>query len=40
MADRIALMRKSLVKTLNDVGNPHDWSHITEQQGMFAYTVN
>ncbi|EGR32833.1 hypothetical protein IMG5_069750 [Ichthyophthirius multifiliis] len=39
MADRIAIMRKSLVKNLKDVGSTHNWSHITNQRGMFAYTV-
>ncbi|EAR96540.1 class I/II aminotransferase (macronuclear) [Tetrahymena thermophila SB210] len=38
MADRIAQMRVQLVKNLKDVGSQHDWSHITNQRGMFAYT--
>lgn len=39
MADRIANMRTALVDGLKKLGNPHDWSHITDQKGMFAYTV-
>lgn len=38
MADRIANMRLALVDGLKKLGNPHDWSHITDQKGMFAYT--
>lgn len=38
MADRIALMRIQMVKNLKDAGSQHDWSHITNQRGMFAYT--
>lgn len=39
MADRIASMRQSLVDNLKKLDSPHDWSHITDQKGMFAYTV-
>lgn len=39
MADRIASMRQSLVDNLKKVGSQHDWSHVTAQKGMFAYTV-
>jgi aspartate/tyrosine/aromatic aminotransferase len=39
MAKRIQEMRTRLVETLRDVaGSKHDWSHVTEQIGMFAYT--
>jgi aspartate aminotransferase len=38
MADRIAEMRTKLVSTLEKVGSTHDWSHVTNQIGMFAYT--
>jgi len=38
MAERIQAMRQKLVKVLKDVGSTHDWSHVTEQIGMFAYT--
>lgn len=38
MADRIATMRTKLVSTLAEVGSTHDWSHISNQIGMFAYT--
>ena len=38
MADRILEMRTKLVSTLKDVGSTHDWSHVTNQIGMFAYT--
>jgi aspartate aminotransferase len=38
MANRIGLMRQKLVETLEKVGSKHDWSHITSQIGMFAYT--
>ena len=31
-------MREGLVKNLTDLGNEHDWSHVTSQIGMFAYT--
>jgi len=38
MADRIGTMRKLLVEKLKEAGSTHDWSHITNQIGMFAYT--
>jgi aspartate aminotransferase len=38
MADRIALMREELVKNLKKLNSPHNWDHITNQIGMFAYT--
>jgi len=31
-------MRSGLVQALKDRGNEHDWSHVTSQIGMFAYT--
>jgi aspartate aminotransferase len=40
MANRINGMRQKLVDELKKLGNPHDWSHVVKQQGMFAYTVN
>lgn len=38
MADRIIDMRTALVKGLQDAGSKHNWSHITKQIGMFAFT--
>ncbi|KAF8850981.1 mitochondrial putative aspartate aminotransferase [Acephala macrosclerotiorum] len=38
MADRIITMRALLKKELEALGSKHDWSHITSQIGMFAYT--
>jgi len=38
MADRIIDMRAALVAELKALGNTNDWSHITDQIGMFAYT--
>ena len=38
MAERIQTMRTQLVVKLKEVGSSHDWSHVTEQIGMFAYT--
>lgn len=38
MADRILDMRSKLVAKLKEVGSSHDWSHVTEQIGMFAFT--
>lgn len=38
MSTRIITMRQSLVKKLKELGTPHDWSHITNQIGMFAFT--
>ena len=31
-------MRAGLVKVLKEKGSPFDWSHITNQIGMFAFT--
>jgi len=38
MADRIITMRALLKKELEALGSKYDWSHITSQIGMFAYT--
>ncbi|KEZ40956.1 Cysteine transaminase [Scedosporium apiospermum] len=38
MADRIITMRALLKDNLEKLGSQHDWSHITSQIGMFAYT--
>lgn len=38
MASRIGAMRVRLVEVLKEMGSTHDWSHVTEQIGMFAYT--
>ncbi|GAW22202.1 hypothetical protein ANO14919_117370 [Xylariales sp. No.14919] len=38
MADRIITMRALLKDNLEKLGSTHDWSHITSQIGMFAYT--
>ncbi|KAL9025947.1 MAG: hypothetical protein Q9196_005313, partial [Gyalolechia fulgens] len=38
MADRIIKMRALLKQNLEELGSKHDWSHITSQIGMFAYT--
>lgn len=38
MSGRISEMRSALVKKLGEAGSKHDWSHITNQIGMFAYT--
>ena len=38
MANRIKAMRYKLVQTLEEVGSKHDWSHILQQIGMFAYS--
>lgn len=38
MADRIIDMRAALVAELKALGNTNDWSHVTNQIGMFAYT--
>jgi aspartate aminotransferase, mitochondrial len=38
MADRIIKMRALLRENLEKAGSKHDWSHITNQIGMFAYT--
>jgi len=38
MAQRIISMRKGLRERLEKLGTPGDWSHITNQIGMFSYT--
>jgi aspartate aminotransferase len=38
MAERIQSMRTRLVEALEEAGSTHDWSHVTEQIGMFAFT--
>lgn len=38
MSGRITEMRSALVQKLKEAGSTHDWSHITNQIGMFAYT--
>eukprot|EP00560_Eucampia_antarctica_P006072 CAMPEP_0197824888 /NCGR_PEP_ID=MMETSP1437-20131217/2088_1 /TAXON_ID=49252 ORGANISM="Eucampia antarctica, Strain CCMP1452" /NCGR_SAMPLE_ID=MMETSP1437 /ASSEMBLY_ACC=CAM_ASM_001096 /LENGTH=425 /DNA_ID=CAMNT_0043424693 /DNA_START=85 /DNA_END=1362 /DNA_ORIENTATION=- len=38
MANRIDTMRTKLVQSLKEANSTHDWSHITNQIGMFAYT--
>jgi aspartate aminotransferase len=38
MANRIQSMRTLLVKKLKEAGSTHDWSHVTGQIGMFAFT--
>ena len=38
MADRILEMRRKFVESLVAAGSTHDWSHVTAQIGMFAFT--
>jgi aspartate/tyrosine/aromatic aminotransferase len=38
MSDRILKMRTSLRSTLEKLGTPGTWNHITDQIGMFSYT--
>jgi len=38
MANRIGDMRTTLVEKLKEAGSSHDWSHVTSQIGMFAFT--
>lgn len=38
MADRIITMRAQLKENLKKEGSSRDWSHITDQIGMFCYT--
>jgi aspartate aminotransferase len=38
MADRIKWARQKLVDHLKEFGSQRDWSHITNQIGMFAYS--
>jgi len=38
MSGRMQEMRKGLRGKLEALGNKNDWSHVTSQIGMFAYT--
>lgn len=38
MSSRMTAMRTGLVQNLKDAGSTIDWSHITNQIGMFAFT--
>jgi aspartate aminotransferase len=38
MSARIQQMRTLLVEELAKAGSKHDWSHVTQQIGMFAFT--
>lgn len=38
MANRIISMRSELVQGLWNAGSSHDWTHVTDQIGMFCYT--
>ena len=38
MSGRMATMRSGLVDKLKALGNEHNWQHVTDQIGMFAYT--
>lgn len=38
IADRLVSIRGKLVAELQASGSKLDWSHITKQRGMFAYT--
>ena len=38
MAERIISMRAALRAALAAAGSARDWSHVTSQIGMFAYT--
>lgn len=38
MSSRMAAMRTGLTENLKSAGSTIDWSHITNQIGMFAYT--
>jgi len=38
MAERIGEMRRRLREELESAGSTHDWSHVTAQIGMFAFT--
>ena len=38
MAQRIGQMRSLLRERLDARGSEHDWSHVTNQIGMFAFT--
>ena len=38
MADRIITVRTTLKESLEALGSPHKWDHITEQIGMFCFS--
>jgi aspartate/tyrosine/aromatic aminotransferase len=38
VAQRIILMRKSLLEELQKLNTPGDWTFVTQQIGMFSYT--
>jgi len=38
MVDRILLMRSSIRSTLEKLGTPGTWRHVTDQIGMFSFT--
>lgn len=38
MSGRMQEMRHGLHKNLKDLGNEHNWDHVINQIGMFAYT--
>ncbi len=38
MAERIILMRQTLLDKLRSLGTPGTWDHIVRQTGMFSYT--
>lgn len=38
MAERIISMRALLRGNLEQLGSRHDWSHVTSQIGMFAFS--
>ena len=38
MASLLRAMHERLVNVLREVGSIHDWSHVTEQIGIFAFT--
>jgi aspartate aminotransferase len=38
MAERIGAMRATLRTQLEAAGSQHDWTHVTDQIGMFAFT--
>ena len=38
MAERLRNLRVDIIKKMKELGSTHDWSHITNQVGMFAFT--
>mmetsp|Transcript_26026 Transcript_26026/g.25250 ORF Transcript_26026/g.25250 Transcript_26026/m.25250 type:complete len:89 (-) Transcript_26026:35-301(-) len=38
MSGRMQQMRTGIVQKLKERGNPHNWKHVTDQIGMFAFT--